>query len=99
MMPTAAFEQIVELIDAGLYTDALEHFDRLPSAIQNQYQPAVVRGELCERGGRLRDARAILQPLNRTKTASASDLSSIELTLARIDWEEGSTTSAISRIQ
>src|SRR5262245_9874647 len=59
----------------------------------------VLRAELHERNGRFRQSKSIVEALTKSRGLEKADRSSCEFILGKIDWEEGATESALSRIQ
>jgi tetratricopeptide (TPR) repeat protein len=96
---TPPLDVIDELVDEGRYAQALVALDEIAGGALARPRSDVVRAELFERVGRLGQAKALLESLHRSKRTTLSEQSTCELTWGRIDWEEGSTGSAVSHIQ
>jgi DNA-binding NtrC family response regulator/tetratricopeptide (TPR) repeat protein len=94
-----SLESVTQLNDEGRFSDALRALNdvAIQSAVHNERE--VLRAELLERVGRFGSARGVLQTLMRANRLSASDRSSCEFVLGKIEWEEGLTESAIGHLQ
>src|SRR4029077_11872094 len=86
-------------MDLGRYSEALERLEAFPSSALVEVRGDVIRAELYERLGKFGQATALLESVVRNKRASASDLSIAQLISGRIDWEQGATSSALSKIK
>src|SRR5712671_1810461 len=96
---TPGLDHVSELMDLGRYSEALDRLEALPSSGLIELRADVIRAELYERLGKFAQATALLDIIVRNRRASASDLSVAELVRGRIDWEQGATSSALSKIK
>jgi tetratricopeptide (TPR) repeat protein len=90
----------IRLNDEGRFTEALRALnDEQNGPTPRNARTEVLRAELLERVGRFGQARAILQALGKNRLLSPGERSSCEFIIGKIDWEEGSTESAIAHLQ
>jgi len=89
----------IQLNAKGRFTEALNALNDEEHVPASRGEREVLRAELLERVGRFGQARAVLQRLSKSRVLSAGERSSSEFVLGKIDWEEGSTESAIAHLQ
>ena len=92
-------EIATQLNEAGRFTDALKVLDEANAASTSRNARDILRAELLERVGRFGHARDTLQTLIQRRDLNLSAKSACEFVLAKIEWEEGLTGSAIERLQ
>src|SRR5215471_918691 len=93
-----SLQQAKELRDAGLFREALDCVDQVPSESIDRVQAQVLRAEMLERVGRPADAQLIARKLLSSKVLGWSDRSTCDFVLARIAIERREFDSAVAHL-
>ena len=92
-----SFKEVLELSSSGRFAEALVLLTQMPAGRHDHYD--VLKAELLERTGEHGQSRALVNVLLNSKRLTPGDQSACESILARIEWEEGDTESALLRLQ
>src|SRR5438552_181618 len=94
-----SLEHAKALTAVGKFADALRTLDSAPPNRGMGRGADVLRAELLERVGRLGQSRVLTEGLLKARDLGAADRAAVELTVGRLDWEDGNRDTAITHIQ